>query len=139
MELWRVVEPIGATGIALFGAFPVTGALLALAIWAHGSDTGRALDLWRSDRALLAPMALVPLIWTWSGAFARDGHADQLEPWKSHGVLALLALAIALALALLIRYRRQWRAAGPYLALESWVALMAAFVGLWWVEGWASL
>jgi hypothetical protein len=139
VELWRAVGPIWATGIALFAGFPITGSLLALAVWAHGSETGRALELWRSHRALLAPMAVVPLIWAWSATFARGGQADPLEPWKSHGVVALLALAFALALALLIRYRRQWRAVGPYLALEAWVALVAAFVGLWWIEGWPSL
>lgn len=139
MGLWPVVGPIWATGVTLFAHFVVTGPLLALAVWARGSETGRALKPWRSHRELLAPLAVVPLIWAWSATFARRGQADPLEPWKSYGVLALVALVLALALVLLVRYRRQWRAVGPYVALQSWVALVAGFIGLWWVEGWPSL
>jgi hypothetical protein len=139
VELWRVFGPMWATVLTLFAGFIVTGPLLALAVWAHGSETGRALQLWRSHRTLLAPLAVVPLIWAWSAIFARSGQADPLEPWKSYGVLALVAFALALTVPLLVRYRRQWRAVGPYLALQCWVALVSGFIGLWWVEGWASL
>ncbi len=132
--LWRAFGPIWATGVMLVVAFPGTVVAFGLVVWGATRATARDVPIRLTVRPGLVAVAL---LWVWAALFRSD-HPGPAPAVRTAGVAGLLGLYLVLAVA--VARRLQWR--GPavaWLLAQLWVSLVAAFIALWWVEGWASL
>ncbi len=140
MELLNIVKLAWMTGVMLIAPGIIITAPLAILASNTGRDgNGRQRPAWQTHRALLLPFGPVILMWIWAATYARGNQHAPLVRWQSQGVFALAAFALAIAGALVIRYRREWRTVIAFLALASWIAIVACVAGLWAVQGWPSL
>ena len=138
--LWRAFGPVWATGVILVMVFPLTLALVAATVHGAVVRRRRAPGPPAFPPQLLLPAAPVLLTWVVAAAFVHRT-ATATEPpsaWPTSTVLGLFALNVGLAVVLWSRYR-EVPGRTPLLLLQAWVGLVAAFIGLWWVQGWPSL
>lgn len=130
--VWRVFGPLWATGVTLIMAFPVTVPAAIASVRALRPSSAH-----QRRRGMIWPLIPIVLIWAWSAA-VRSDHAGPSAAVRTAGVLVLLA-AHLLLLAAAWRQTRWDKSSLALLLPELWLALVASFIGLWWVQGWASL